>query len=427
MAAIDIKGAYLNAEMDKEEVLMELDPTLTRMVQRIDPKMKTYVGENGKLVVQLKKALYGCIQSAKLWYERLTQYLESIGFIKNKVDQCVMNKIVNGKQLTVMIFVDDILATCENLESVDELARDLEKEFGEITIQYDSEGISYLGMHLSRDGDKVNLSMKAYLETILDDSNVTKSVTTPANGNLFNVNEKDKNLVDKEKQEFHTVVAKLLYLAKRTRPDVLLPVSYLCTRVREPTENDRLKLERVLKYLNGTRDMKLVLDGVGELVVDGFIDAGFGSHADAKSHTGLVVKLAGSTVLCKSSKQKIVTKDSTEAELVALSDMKNEVIKCWEFVVEQGYDLPPPKLLQDNMSTIEIVKHGGGKYRNKYMRVRQALVKESIDNGEAEVRFVRTQDMAADIFTKALQGKLFFDMASGLLGSAKQPDATGVR
>ena len=70
---------------------------------------------------------------------------------------------------------------------------------------------------------------------------------------------------------------------------------------------------------------------------------------------------------------------------------------------------------------------GGGKYRNKYMRVRQALVKESLDKGEAAIKFVRTHDMAADIFTKPLQGKLFFEMASGLLGSAKQPDATGVR
>ena len=140
-----------------------------------------------------------------------------------------------------------------------------------------------------------------------------------------------------------------------------------------------------------------------------------------------MVKVAEATVLCKSSKQKIVTKDSTEAELVALSDMKNEVMKCWEFMVEQGYDLPPPKLFQDNKSTIALVKNDEGRYRNKYLRVRRALVKESIDNDEILVEFVPTHDMKADIFTKPLQGSLFFKMASGLLGSGEYPDATGVR
>ncbi len=44
-----------------------------------------------------------------------------------------------------------------------------------------------------------------------------------------------------EKEYFHSMVAKLLYLAKRVRPDTLTAISFLATRVREPTEQDLAK------------------------------------------------------------------------------------------------------------------------------------------------------------------------------------------
>ena len=319
-----------------------------------------------------------------------------------------------------------ILVTCEDQAAIDQLADDLKQEFDEITRE-DEHDISYLGMHLERDGTDIILSMQAYLSNILDELGVNKSVTTPANENLFKVSDTDTRLSEKERQQFHTTVAKLLYLSKRTRPDILLPISFLCTRVKEATVSDQLKLDRVLKYLNGTRGMDTRIGQQQELTVRGFIDAGFASHRDSRSHSGLVVQVGRTTVLCKSSKQKLVSKDSTEAELVALSDMKDEVLKCWEFMTEQGHNLPEPTLYQDNQSTIALVKTGGGKYRNKYMRVRRERMQESLENGEVNIEYVSTKKMLADIFTKPLQGQLFFRMASGLLGSAEKQDATGVR
>jgi hypothetical protein len=157
------------------------------------------------------------------------------------------------------------------------------------------------------------------------------------------------------------------------------------------------------------------------------IDASFACHGDGKSHTGLVVKVGDSTVLCQSSKQKIATKDSTEAELVGLSDKMNSVIQCWEFLTHQGYDLPPPLIFQDNKSTIALVEQGKGKYRTKYMRVRREIVKQALDNKEMMVRYLPTKEMLADTLTKPLQGDLFFRMTSGLLAGAPNTDVTGVR
>ena len=59
--------------------------------------------ENGKQVLYLrfKKALYGCIQSAILWYDTFKGCLIDMGFKLNKYDPCVTNKVVNGKQCTI--------------------------------------------------------------------------------------------------------------------------------------------------------------------------------------------------------------------------------------------------------------------------------------------------------------------------------------
>ena len=77
------------------------------------------------------------------------------------------------------------------------------------------------------------------------------------------------------------------------------------------TQQDLKKLQRVMGYVLHTRHTGIVLLGTGDLEIKGYVDAGFGSHADGKSHTGLVIMIGAACVEFKSSKQKIVTKDST--------------------------------------------------------------------------------------------------------------------
>ena len=64
----------------------------------------------------------------------------------------------------------------------------------------------------------------------------------------------------KESKYYYTVVARLLYLAKRTRPDILTAISILCGRVLNATEYDLQLAIKVVKYLNGTRGYGLNFD-----------------------------------------------------------------------------------------------------------------------------------------------------------------------
>jgi hypothetical protein len=112
-------------------------------------------------------------------------------------------------------------------------------------------------------------------------------------------------------KKFHTIVAKLIYLAKRARPDILTATSFLCTRVTKPSKSDRRKLLHVLGYLRLTIDYNYVIMPSQPLRVLTYIDAAFATHADSKSHSGITVFVAGVLVYSLSRKQACVTKSPT--------------------------------------------------------------------------------------------------------------------
>ena len=104
----DIEGAYLEAYME-EEVLMEVDGDLAAVIVEMMPQWASFLRSNNKLTLVLVKALYGCIQSARRFYELLASVLCSIGFSCNPYDQCVFNKTSeDGLQCTIVVYVDDL-------------------------------------------------------------------------------------------------------------------------------------------------------------------------------------------------------------------------------------------------------------------------------------------------------------------------------
>lgn len=68
---------------------MELDETTSGILHQIDPSYSKFIRPNGTKVFELQKALYGLVESGKLWYDLLTSTLESIGFTKNPLDKCL--------------------------------------------------------------------------------------------------------------------------------------------------------------------------------------------------------------------------------------------------------------------------------------------------------------------------------------------------
>jgi hypothetical protein len=261
----------------------------------------------------------------------------------------------------------------------------------------------------------VSISMDGYLQDLLQKSGIPGTVKTPCTEYLFTEVDSEPLSAEK-KQEFHTLTAKLLYLAKRTRPDILLSVSYLTTKVIQPSQNDWVKLERVIKYLNGTQNLCIKLSTGVPTLIQAFCDASYGTHDDGKSHTGLVVSLGDGPISVSSTKQKIVTKSSTEAELVALSDGASPVIDFQQFLKSLGEAKSSAIIYQDNQSTIAMVSNGSSKSdRTRHINIRYFWTKERVDKGDISIQYCPTNDMIADILTKPLQGDKFVYLRNKLL------------
>ena len=131
---IDIGGAYLNTDINRDDIFMILDKDVTVITVNHMPELKPFVRRNGTMIVRLRKALYGLIQSAKLWYENLTAFLKSQGFKENEIDNCVMNKVMNGRQVTILIYVDDILVLATDEQDLDYVTKILKDQYESLTI-----------------------------------------------------------------------------------------------------------------------------------------------------------------------------------------------------------------------------------------------------------------------------------------------------
>jgi hypothetical protein len=226
----------------------------------------------------------------------------------------------------VIFHVDDLNISCILDGPIECVVTALRQKFGEISVHRVAVH-SYLGMIFDyRTRGQVKVTMQGYVDSILDMYDVQGTATTPATEHLFDIDDRSPRLGRERSEEFHTIVAKLLFLVRKVRPDIMPPIAFLTTRVQTSTEEDWGKLQRVLKYLNGSKTLGIVLRPDLDMTLNGYFDASYSVHHDGKSHSGAVIALGKGPVHAKTSKQKIVTKTSTDAEMVCASDSASQLL-----------------------------------------------------------------------------------------------------
>jgi len=105
-------------------------------------------------------------------------------------------------------------------------------------------------------------------------------------------------------------------------------------------------------------------------------------------------------------KQKLKTKSSMEAELVAVDDAMGRVLWTRHFLAPQGHPVSTMTIYNDNRSTAENGKSSSSK-KTQHINVRYFFVADKIKKDELEVAFCPMTNMLADFFTKPLQGSTF--------------------
>jgi len=331
-----------------------------------------------------------------------------LGYKVNGKDQCVFTKSVNGKTAIVCIHVDDLLIFHEEEEVIVGLIDEIKTKVTAVKSETGDQ-MTYLGMQFKReDNGDYGVSMEKYTTDVVDAWKPRKKYDSPSDANLFKDNDLLVELDDEGKCNFHSGVAKLLYLSKRTRPDILTTVSHLASRVTKPNVQDLAKLNRLFGYLASTINYGILFTSSGnnELIV--YCDAAYLCHEDTKSRTGVVAIINGGVVAAKSSKQKMVTKSSTEAELVAICDGVSWALYCKEFVEELGFDFIGITVHEDNKSVLDLIHRGNATNKgSKHIKMRYFFVKQHVDAKEIEVKWCPTKVMLADVLTKPMVGDMY--------------------
>ncbi len=168
---------------------------MTSLLVKLDESYREFVQQDGSMVVELDKALYGCVEAAKLWYDDLVSELKRQGFVPNEYDECVFNKTGrDGIQVTIALHVDDLMITSQSEAHVDAVLAELRKKYNELTV-HEGKRLDYLGMtfNFSRK-EEVSITMPNCVDGIISECGVTSTKPTLAASTLFDIREDAEKL-----------------------------------------------------------------------------------------------------------------------------------------------------------------------------------------------------------------------------------------
>jgi hypothetical protein len=194
-----------------------------------------------------------------------------------------------------------------------------------------------------------------------------------------------------------------MYLARYTRPDILMPVTFLATKSAAPTAeyyNDALK---IVAYVSNTKHRCMLFSSKVSMIPSIFADSSHLLHEDARGHGGIILSLGSAPILTKSYKLKLNTRSSTESELVVL-EAATSYSKWWHLLLSELQILKESSIIiyQDNLSAIRMVENQTFDNLNKHLVNRVHLINNELVNKLIRVKYCPTDRMLADMLTKIL-------------------------
>lgn len=389
----DIKTAFLNGELS-EEIYLKQPPGF----------------EKGDKVLKLKKSLYGLKQAAKVWNDTLHGSLMNAGCTQSQIDKCLYSLRSDGSTCYILIHVDDLLVATDDNSLMSELIAKIE---GEFELKDLGEVKNYLGIQVSRDEvGNFSLTQSNYIDQIVESADLkdAKVSKIPMDTGYYKL--EGKLLTSNEM--YRKLIGMLLYVSTNTRPDIAACVGILSQRIAKPRDVDMNEVKRLIRYLNGTKFMKLTLSsGEKENAVCAFSDSDWAENReDRKSNSGYCILVNGGMISWSSRKQEVIALSSTEAEYVALTETCKEVTWCREIMKDLDVLLPESiTVYTDSQSCINMIENRKFSNRTKHIDIKYHYVREQAANKSVDLVYISTHENIADMLTKPLASVKLVDLS----------------
>ncbi|MCH82167.1 retrovirus-related Pol polyprotein from transposon TNT 1-94, partial [Trifolium medium] len=385
---IDINNAFLNGLL-QEEVYMT-QPTGFEVSDK-------------SLVCKLHKSLYGLKQAPRAWYDKLTQTLLQMGFVKSKCDPSLLVHHQQGACTYVLVYVDDILITGSAPHLIKDLIDKLNVKFA---LKQLGEVDYFLGIQVHhKPSGGLLLHQSKYIKDLLNKTKMENC--KPIGSPMVNTCRLSKFGTDtmQDASLYRSTVGALQY-ATLTRPDIAYSVNKVCQFMAHPLESHWKAVKRILRYLKGTIHYGLLLQPSSSsppFSLRAYSDADWATDQDdRRSTSGSCIFFGSNLISWGSKKQQLVARSSTEAEYRSMANTTAELLWIQSLLQELQVPFHTPTLLCDNISAVSLAHNPILHSRTKHIELDIHFVREKVLSKHLNVLHVPASDQLVDPLTKPL-------------------------
>ncbi|KAL7557091.1 hypothetical protein ACA910_011910 [Epithemia clementina (nom. ined.)] len=387
-------------------------------------------------VLRLLKNIYGQKQGPRVWNKYLDQGLKELGFTPSAIDPC----LYYGDQVMMLVYIDDCLLFSPKKEAIDQVVLSLRNSHQRFNVDDQGEVKDFLGIKIRKQPDgSIMLTQPHLIDSIIKDlqlqSNSQVRDTPALSTVILHKDEQGKPMNQQADFHYRSVIGKLNFLEKSTRPDISYAV-HQCACFSESSKESHAKAVKLIScYLLGTHDKGIILSPDGSKSFECWADADFSgnwrprtAHKDpitSKSQSGWIITFAGCPITWASKLQTLTALSTTEAEYISLSTALWDQIHLMELVKEiksRGIQVncAPPRIFckafEDNSGALEMARLPKLRPRTKHLNVTYHLFREYVKRKEIVVEAVATEQQTADVLTKPLDSTLFLTLRKRLFG-----------
>ena len=376
--------------------------------------------------------LYGGKAAGRIWNQHLVRALREIGFTPSKIDECVFYR---GSTI-FLLYTDDGIIIDANPSKVDTFIQELTDK----GLKLEDQGhiTDYLGVKVEATEDG---KLKLYQPQLIDDiinqlgfNDRTKSKATPAPSSTI-INRDLEGQPFDEEWEYRSVVGKLNFLEKSTRPDITYQTHQVARFSSDPRQSHADAIKHIGRYLVGTKRDGIIIDPKHEQSFETYVDADFSGLWDkdsagydpstARSRSGHIVTFAGVPIVWYSKLQGEFAQSTTESEYISLSEAAKSTI-CLMNLMDEAIEMGVPlqrkpadvycKLFEDNSGAYEMATTPKFRPRTKHLNVRYHFFRSYVESGKLRIFPIASDDNASDLMTKPTIKDLFLKFRFQLLG-----------
>ena len=423
---VDITQAYLQAALD------------TDLYMRCPPGVHPFDAQGRPLVCKLQRSLYGLRQAGREWAAVLSAFLVEWGLSRSTIDTCLYIYTHGASALWVCVYVDDI-CLADNDDALRERFMSALSERFPTEDKGELQWLLGIGVHRDRAARSLELSQELYIADIVTrwasyiGAGHTRRYDSPMEeGLLLTVADcptrgsPEWEAMADRRAAYMAIVGSLNWLANMTFAEIAYATSQLSRFLDNPGPKHFDAAIRVLIYLDGHRDRRLVMKPNASLGLEVFVDS---SWATKFSCSGAYFFVYGCVVFWFSKMQKSVALSTAEAEYFGAMLAAKEAIFLRELLIEFGiHPDGPTTIFSDSDSAVDMSLDPVSFRQTKHILRAAEFLRDLVARRVVRMQHLPGRVMVADLLTKALPRAVFTTLVGLVVAYAAErqvvlPDA----